>query len=1069
MNGQPTETCASSSGSAELPADTGLSFLCFSSSSVCTPYNADFDGDEMNLHVPQTEEARTEALLLMGVQENLVTPRHGEPLVTSTQDFITTNYLLTQKDVFYDRAEFQTLCTYFSDAKEDVVMPPPAIVKPMRLWTGKQLFSLLVKPNNDAHWPIVSVELKEKNYTSNTVMCPRDGYVVFRESQLMCGNICKPTVGGDKQGLLYTLLREFSSRHAAELLNRVAKLSARWIGNRGFSIGIDDVTPTARVNETKRGLLAKGYGSCDEKISLFKRGKLPPQSGCNEEQTLESLLLGELSQIREDAGAVCLRELDYNYNSPLIMAVCGSKGSKINISQMVACVAGSTLVTLGSGMSRRIDTLPVDGGVSVLGFADGHQSSDRQYQRLDRPPRPVRTVHLSDGRSIVATDDHLFRTADDAWVPLSELEVGTPLVIGCDGTEDRVGADEVGYEMRTPTMVLDMSTGARRQSLLAFVRVLGILHGAGSFLVTDGVPRVEFSCGAAIDRDAFCDDVGVCCGVVPNWYQSEKGVFKVQVPLVLSRALHSLAGLVVGEQRLTQPASLPAFLTAAGCPVSVKREFLGGLFGADGSAPYLHAEKGKEDCFSSVALSFHTGNKFAASLTTMQTAVARLCADCGVANCVVDAPIPHPDAVEVRLHCPSGTAFLERIGFRYSAKKSLRLSIASAYWRSRECAKVVGVDQAAGVDAPAFLRAARAEEIFRPQWDLAKDATSFPTYRLTVRAIVAEAKPQPVFDINVERTHAFLANGCIVHNCVGQQAVSGNRIPNGFINRSLPHFPKYSREPAAKGFVQNSFYTGLTATEFFFHTMGGREGLVDTAVKTAETGYMQRRLMKSLEDLCVHYDSSVRTSEQTIVQFTYGDDGLDPVMMVQGGSPVNFARLLEQCRAVPTQGENLTPHQVAILAQELDKPYFADVCSHHFVGLVKKFMIEYIRDMEQTLASLNLLMPNVTTNAACKLTPSAAQLVFNRTKRITSDQFRFFLETCRKRYLKAVMEPGTAVGALGAQSIGEPGTQMTLKTSVEGHKRRDNCSCMILFPSADFSLLFSLSLSAVSTSPVSLR
>ena len=87
--------------------------------------------------------------------------------------------------------------------------------------------------------------------------------------------------------------------------------------------------------------------------------------------------------------------------------------------------------------------------------------------------------------------------------------------------------------------------------------------------------------------------------------------------------------------------------------------------------------------------------------------------------------------------------------------------------------------------------------------------------------------------------------------CVGQQAISGKRIPNGFEDRSLPHFSRHSKVPAAKGFVANSFYSGLTPTEFFFHTMGGREGLVDTAVKTAETGYMQRRLVKSLEDLCM--------------------------------------------------------------------------------------------------------------------------------------------------------------------------------------------------------------------------
>lgn len=80
--------------------------------------------------------------------------------------------------------------------------------------------------------------------------------------------------------------------------------------------------------------------------------------------------------------------------------------------------------------------------------------------------------------------------------------------------------------------------------------------------------------------------------------------------------------------------------------------------------------------------------------------------------------------------------------------------------------------------------------------------------------------------------------------CVGQQIIAGNRVPNGFQDRSLPHFPKGAVDPLAKGFVSNSFYSGLRATEFLFHAISGREGLVDTAVKTAETGYMARRLMK---------------------------------------------------------------------------------------------------------------------------------------------------------------------------------------------------------------------------------
>mmetsp|Transcript_69874 Transcript_69874/g.103934 ORF Transcript_69874/g.103934 Transcript_69874/m.103934 type:complete len:188 (+) Transcript_69874:1693-2256(+) len=127
--------------------------------------------------------------------------------------------------------------------------------------------------------------------------------------------------------------------------------------------------------------------------------------------------------------------------------------------------------------------------------------------------------------------------------------------------------------------------------------------------------------------------------------------------------------------------------------------------------------------------------------------------------------------------------------------------------------------------------------------------------------------------------------------CVGQQNVGGKRIMEGFVDRTLPHFEYHSLTPPAKGFVANSFYTGLTPTEFIFHTMGGREGLVDTAVKTAETGYMARRLMKALEDLSLRYDNTVRNSENTVVQFTYGDDNLNPEKMEDNDRPVDFDRL----------------------------------------------------------------------------------------------------------------------------------------------------------------------------------
>ncbi|PIO55090.1 RNA polymerase Rpb1, domain 4, partial [Teladorsagia circumcincta] len=107
--------------------------------------------------------------------------------------------------------------------------------------------------------------------------------------------------------------------------------------NRGFSIGIGDVQPSSRLIEERSLLLRGGYEKCQEYISQFKSGQLKPQPGCTMEETLEALILKELSSIRDKAGKVCVEELS-KYSSPLIMAICGSKGSYINISQMIACV-----------------------------------------------------------------------------------------------------------------------------------------------------------------------------------------------------------------------------------------------------------------------------------------------------------------------------------------------------------------------------------------------------------------------------------------------------------------------------------------------------------------------------------------------------------------------------------------------------------------------------------------------------------------------------------------------------------------------------------------------------------
>ncbi|CAF4392028.1 unnamed protein product, partial [Rotaria sp. Silwood2] len=287
--------------------------------------------------------------------------------------------------------------------------------------------------------------------------------------------------------------------------------------------------------------------------------------------------------------------------------------------------------------------------------------------------------------------------------------------------------------------------------------------------------------------------------------------------------------------------------------------------------------------------------------------------------------------------------------------------------------------------------------------------------------------------------------------CVGQQAISGSRVPNGFEDRSLLHFEKDSKIPAAEGFVENSFYSGLTPTEFFFHTMGGREGLVDTAVKTAETGYMQRRLVKCLEDLCCQYDMTIRTSTNDIVQFTYGSDSLDPIFLEGKNQPVDYERIYQRARAKyryddehPLYGsemnnfvcQQLQQNEYSIMDEEYKKHIikFIEKVSSNVDAIRTKHhindgSISNIEEDEQELKSNSnqKRISIVTTNRSNKKQRSIPNVLYE-IERCTKSQLLEFLQLCKYKYGRARLEPGTAIGALCAQSIGEPATQMKLKT-----------------------------------------
>ncbi len=304
--------------------------------------------------------------------------------------------------------------------------------------------------------------------------------------------------------------------------------------------------------------------------------------------------------------------------------------------------------------------------------------------------------------------------------------------------------------------------------------------------------------------------------------------------------------------------------------------------------------------------------------------------------------------------------------------------------------------------------------------------------------------------------------------CLGQQAPEGRRIPYGFTDRTLPHYKKYDDGAEARGFVESSFIRGLTPQEFFFHAMSGREGLIDTAVKTADTGYIQRQLIKAMEDLVVQYDGTVRDARGKIVQFHYGEDGVnstkieaatlkleslseDDIRSSYGMTGVNWDDILEEGEPRKEVTEDM---------EDLLDTYVNQVLGD------RKLLVEdiYRFKLNGTLfAPLNLdriltnikvkfrLDPNKKTDLTPKYVLEAIQKIIQKTqgyhalwaallrfhcaphKLIVKDRFTkaAFDALCEVLVIKnwqSWAQPGEQVGIIAAQSIGEPSTQMTLNT-----------------------------------------
>jgi len=284
---------------------------------VCPPYNADFDGDEMNMHVVQSEEALAEADVLMKVQEHILSPRFGGPIVGAIQDHITATYLLTEGENHFDQS---TTLDLLRSTSVDGIPDPDGQEDGEPYWTGETVFSLLLPETLD-------LEFEANN----------GDHVVIENGELLEGTIDEAAVGSFVGEIIDTTAKIYDEDRARQFIDDVSALAVRSIMHFGFSFGISDEDLPQEARDEIDVAIEDAEEEVERLIETYERGELESLPGRTLEETLEMKVMQALGKARDAAGEIAEQYLDDD-NPGVVMADSGARGSMLNLTQMAGCV-----------------------------------------------------------------------------------------------------------------------------------------------------------------------------------------------------------------------------------------------------------------------------------------------------------------------------------------------------------------------------------------------------------------------------------------------------------------------------------------------------------------------------------------------------------------------------------------------------------------------------------------------------------------------------------------------------------------------------------------------------------
>ena len=398
---------------------------------VCPPYNADFDGDEMNMHALQNEEARAAARVLMRVQEQILSPRFGENIIGAIQDHISGTYLLTHTNPKF--TETQALDLLRSTSVDELPEADGTDEGGAPYWTGRTVFSELLPDD-------LSIE-----FTSST-----GDTVVIKSGQLLEGTIDEDAVGAFGGEIVDTIVKVYNKTRARRFINEIGALAVRTIMHFGFSIGIDDESIPEAAGEQIDEAIQSAYDRIQELIETYEVGELESLPGRTVDETLEMKIMQTLGKARDSAGEIAEDHFG-DENPAVIMAQSGARGSMLNLTQMAGCVGQQAV--RGERINRGYEDRTLAHFKENDLSADAHGFVENSYRSGLNPKEFF--FHAMGGREGLV--DTAVRTSKSGYLQRRLINALSELESQYDGTvrdtSDTVVQFEFGEDGTSPVKV----------------------------------------------------------------------------------------------------------------------------------------------------------------------------------------------------------------------------------------------------------------------------------------------------------------------------------------------------------------------------------------------------------------------------------------------------------------------------------------------------------------------------------------------------------------------------------------------------------------------------------------